>query len=69
MVWSSVCQIEKKVFEIPHIVPGMVNDKDLDEILPLFPKKSHYYFCKPNSTRLRSKLFYNKKASDYQLNK
>jgi dihydrofolate synthase/folylpolyglutamate synthase len=30
---------------------GVVNDKDLDEILPLFPKKAIYYFCKPNIPR------------------
>ena len=33
-------QIEKEVFETLHIVLGVVNDKDLDEILPLFPKKA-----------------------------
>jgi dihydrofolate synthase/folylpolyglutamate synthase len=31
-----------------HIVLGVVNDKDLDEILPLFPTNALYYFCKPN---------------------
>ena len=34
-----------------HIVLGVVDDKDLDEILPLFPKKATYYFCKPNIKR------------------
>jgi dihydrofolate synthase/folylpolyglutamate synthase len=36
-------QIEKE-FEVLHVVLGVVNDKDLNEILPLFPKKAHYYF-------------------------
>ncbi|MFB0909892.1 MAG: bifunctional folylpolyglutamate synthase/dihydrofolate synthase, partial [Flavobacterium sp.] len=30
---------------------GVVNDKDLDEILPLFPKNAVYYFSKPNTPR------------------
>lgn len=34
-----------------HIVLGVVNDKDLDSILPLFPKNAHYYFCKPDIPR------------------
>ncbi|MNQ51865.1 Bifunctional protein FolC [compost metagenome] len=44
-------QIQKETFENLHIVLGVVNDKDLDSILPLFPKKAHYYFCRPDSSR------------------
>jgi dihydrofolate synthase/folylpolyglutamate synthase len=44
-------QIQKEKFDILHIVLGVVNDKDLDEILPLFPKDAIYYFCKPNIPR------------------
>lgn len=44
-------QIQKELFDTLHIVLGMVNDKDLEEILPLFPKKANYYFCKPNIPR------------------
>ncbi len=44
-------QIQKETFENLHIVLGVVNDKDLDSILPLFPKKAIYYFCQPNSSR------------------
>ena len=29
-----------------HFVLGFVNDKDLDTILPLFPKSGKYYFTK-----------------------
>jgi dihydrofolate synthase/folylpolyglutamate synthase len=28
-----------------------VNDKDLEEILPLFPRNAIYYFSKPNNPR------------------
>lgn len=44
-------QIQKHEFETLHIVLGVVNDKDLDSILPLFPKNAKYYFCKPNLPR------------------
>jgi dihydrofolate synthase/folylpolyglutamate synthase len=43
-------QIQKQ-FEQLHIVLGVVNDKDLEEILPLFPKNAIYYFSKPNNPR------------------
>jgi dihydrofolate synthase/folylpolyglutamate synthase len=44
-------QIQKEKFNKLHIILGVVNDKDLDEILPLFPKNAIYYFCKPNILR------------------
>ncbi|MFT5754840.1 MAG: dihydrofolate synthase/folylpolyglutamate synthase [Flavobacterium sp.] len=44
-------QIQKQKFKQLHIVLGVVNDKDLDSILPLFPKKAFFYFCKLNISR------------------
>lgn len=44
-------QLAEQHFEELHIVLGVVNDKNLDAILPLFPKKAIYYFCKPNIPR------------------
>lgn len=44
-------QVQNEEFDTLHIVLGVVNDKDLDEILPLFPKYAVYYFCKPNIPR------------------
>lgn len=44
-------QILNEKYDNLHIVLGVVNDKDLDEILTLFPKKAKYYFCKPNIPR------------------
>ncbi|MFT4983302.1 MAG: dihydrofolate synthase/folylpolyglutamate synthase [Flavobacterium sp.] len=44
-------QIQKQEFEQLHIVLGVVNDKDLEEILPLFPRNAIYYFSKPNNPR------------------
>ena len=44
-------QLKSESFEKLHIVFGVVNDKDLDSVLPLFPKNAIYYFCKPNIPR------------------
>ncbi len=44
-------QLLKEKYDKLHIVLGAVNDKDLDKILPLFPKNATYYFCKPNISR------------------
>lgn len=40
-------QIKQELFDNLHIVLGVVNDKDLGSILPLFPTDATYYFCKP----------------------
>ncbi|WP_190809699.1 folylpolyglutamate synthase/dihydrofolate synthase family protein [Flagellimonas sp. S3867] len=34
-----------------HFVLGFVNDKNLDEVLALFPEQAEYYFVKPNIPR------------------
>lgn len=44
-------QLKGEDFQHLHIVLGVVNDKDLESILPLFPKNAHYYFCKPDIPR------------------
>jgi dihydrofolate synthase/folylpolyglutamate synthase len=44
-------QLRKENFKQLHIVLGVVNDKDLDSILPIFPKNAIYYFCKPKVQR------------------
>jgi len=44
-------QIENEKFQNLHIVLGVVNDKNLDKIVPLFPKNAIYYFCKPDIPR------------------
>ena len=60
-------QIQKEKFEKLHIVLGVVNDKDLEEILPLFPKKAIYYFCKPNIPRGLDAEILQKNASKFNL--
>ncbi|CAM1370282.1 Tetrahydrofolate synthase [Tenacibaculum litoreum] len=44
-------QLKKENYKQLHIVLGVVSDKDLNEILPMFPEKAKYYFCKPNIPR------------------
>lgn len=44
-------QLKEETYDKLHIVFGVVNDKDLNSILPLLPKKAMYYFCKPNIPR------------------
>jgi dihydrofolate synthase/folylpolyglutamate synthase len=60
-------QINNESFDDLHIVLGMVDDKNLDEILPLFPKKANYYFCKPNIKRGLNADFLKENATKHQL--
>jgi dihydrofolate synthase/folylpolyglutamate synthase len=61
-------QIEKQEFNQLHIVLGVVNDKDLSEILPIFPKKANYYFCSPKNLRGLNPEILKKKAAEFGLN-
>lgn len=60
-------QIAKEQFETLHFVLGVVNDKDLDAILPLFPKNANYFFCKPNVSRGLDAKILCRKAADFDL--
>ena len=60
-------QIEKETFDTLHIVFGVVNDKDLDEILPLLPINAIYYFCKPNIPRGLEAITLQTKAEKFNL--
>lgn len=60
-------QIQKEKFEKLHIVLGFVNDKDLNSVLPLFPKKARYYFCKPDMPRGLDASVLQKKAAEFGL--
>lgn len=44
-------QLQEEDFEQLHFVLGVVNDKDLTTVLPLFPKSAKYYFAMPNIPR------------------
>ncbi len=60
-------QIQEEVFDQLHFVLGVVTDKDLDEILPLFPKSAKYYFSRPNIPRGLAASSLQQKAKDYGL--
>ncbi|CAM3310176.1 Dihydrofolate synthase/folylpolyglutamate synthase [Aequorivita lipolytica] len=44
-------QLAEEEYKNLHIVLGVVSDKDLASVLPLFPKNAIFYFCKPNIPR------------------
>lgn len=44
-------QLMGEHFEKLHIVFGVVEDKNLEAVLPLLPTAAHYYYCKPNIPR------------------
>lgn len=60
-------QIQKEKFDVLHFVLGVVNDKDLEEILPLFPKNAKYYFCRPNIPRGLDEEILREKASNFNV--
>jgi dihydrofolate synthase / folylpolyglutamate synthase len=60
-------QIEKQVYDNLHIILGVVNDKNLTDILPLFPKNAIYYFCKPDIPRGLNTAELKNAANDYGL--
>ena len=44
-------QLLQEPYENLFLVLGVVNDKDLKSVLPLFPQNAHYFFCRPNIPR------------------
>lgn len=60
-------QLEEQHAAHWHIVLGMVNDKDTDRLLKLFPKHANYYFCKPDIPRGLSAAALKEKAANYGL--
>ena len=60
-------QLKNQTYEGLHIVLGLVNDKNLEEILPLFPLEALYYFCKPNIPRGLDAEILKEKAAAFNL--
>lgn len=44
-------QLKEEDYQHLHIVMGVVEDKKLETVLPLFPHHAQYYFCKPDIPR------------------
>lgn len=60
-------QLKKESYNRLHIVLGVVSDKELDAILPLFPKEATYYFSKPDIPRGLSSEILKKVSEKYNL--
>ncbi|WP_144669277.1 bifunctional folylpolyglutamate synthase/dihydrofolate synthase [Dokdonia sp. Hel_I_53] len=60
-------QLTREKFNKIHIVLGVVSDKDLNTILPLFPTYANYYFCKPAVPRGMDVHILQKAAQDHLL--
>ena len=60
-------QIKKTNYNELHIVFGVVNDKTIDGILKLLPKKAQYYFCQAQIPRAMNVDLLFIKAQEYQL--
>ncbi|MDT0687544.1 bifunctional folylpolyglutamate synthase/dihydrofolate synthase [Autumnicola psychrophila] len=60
-------QLKKEKYNQLHIVLGVVNDKDLDKVLPLFPESAVFYFCKPNVPRGLEAKILQEKAKEFSL--
>ncbi|OCB74360.1 bifunctional folylpolyglutamate synthase/dihydrofolate synthase [Flavobacterium crassostreae] len=60
-------QVQKENFKQLHVVFGVVQDKNLDEILPILPTDAIYYFSKPNNPRGLEAVVLSQKARRYGL--
>ncbi len=63
----TLTQLHEEHFNRLHIVLGVVNDKNLATILPLFPKEAIYYFCQAKVPRALDAALLQEKASEFQL--
>ncbi len=61
-------QLLEEEYKQLHIILGVVNDKNLETILPMFPRDAQYYFCKPNIPRGLDATILQKEAIKYNLN-
>lgn len=59
--------LSKLSYRSLHIVMGMVNDKEPDKILALFPREARYYFARPDIPRGLDAAQLREKAVEYGL--
>ena len=62
-----ILQIDQTFHHSLHIVFGIVDDKNLENILKLLPRYAKYYFCKPNIPRGLDEKYLQKIASDKKI--
>lgn len=63
----TMTQLSQDIEQDLHMVIGVVNDKDLSRVLPLFPGDAKYYFCKPNVPRGMEAEELREQAAKYNL--
>lgn len=61
-------QLQEEKYDQLHIVLGVVSDKDLKTVLPLFPKNAIYYFCRPNIPRGLDEVEFKDQCAKFHLN-
>lgn len=60
-------QLASENYNNLHIVLGVVSDKDLCKVLPLFPKNATYYFCEPKIPRAMPVVQLQREANAFNL--
>lgn len=60
-------QLQESYYNHLHIVLGVVSDKDVASILPLFPNSAIYYFCAPQIPRAMDVELLEEKARAFGL--
>ena len=60
-------QLKDTPYQNLHLILSFVNDKDLNQILPLFPKNAHYYFSKAQIPRALDENILKQTAHSYGL--
>lgn len=50
-VLAAIAQLKTMTYQHLHLVTGFVNDKDVSNVLALYPKAATYYFAKANIPR------------------
>lgn len=70
--YDGIAAVISQILQIPwkrlHLVWGMVNDKDIDSILPLLPTEATYYFTRSSVERSMDAARLSQKAAAYGLN-
>ena len=61
-------QVAKEKYKQLHIVMAVVNDKDLNNVLDLFPKSAKYYFSQARIPRALDKHKLKESAASFDLN-
>ena len=64
---AALTQLKSLKYRQLHLVIGFVKDKDIDEILALFPKHATYYFCQAKIPRSLDVTDLKNKAAHHEL--